>query len=126
MLSWILIGIAVYYVAVMTPSTILIPQIGLGSYLGPRDTRPEIGQLEGRAKRAVDNLRESFPVFLALGALAFVIPAADIALATTGAAIFVVARAAYHIVYLMGIPLLRSAIWTVGAVGLGIMAFALI
>ncbi len=126
MLFWILIGIVVYFVAVVTPSTILIPQIGLGSYVGPRDVRPEIGKLEGRAKRAVDNLRESFPVFLGLSALAFVIPTADIGLATTGAATFVIARAAYHIVYLMGIPLLRSAIWTVGAVGLGLMAIALV
>ena len=126
MLFWLLAGIVVYYLAVLSPSLVLIPQIGLGSYLGSRDIRPDMGKIEGRMRRAVDNLRESFPVFLGLGTLALVVPEADIALAVTGAMTFVVARAAYHIAYMMGIPLLRSTIWTVGGVGLGLMAIALV
>lgn len=126
MLFWILTGIIVYVAIVMSPSLILIPQIGLGSYLGSRDTRPDPSVIEGRCRRAVDNLRESFPVFLGLGALAFAVPEADLAFAATGAAIFVIARAVYHMLYLMAVPVLRSAVWTVGAVGLVMMALALL
>ncbi len=126
MLFWILAGIVVYYLAVLSPSLVLIPQIGLGSYLGSRDSRPDVGKIEGRLRRAVDNLRESFPIFLGLGVLAFVVPDADSGMATTGAMTFVIARLAYHLIYLMGIPLLRSTIWTVGAIGLGLMAVALV
>lgn len=126
MLFWILTGIVVYFAAVLSPSLILIPKIGLGSYLGSRDTRPDPSVIEGRMRRAVDNLRESFPVFLGLGALAHAVPEADVGLAATGAATFVIARATYHIVYMMAVPVLRSTIWTVGAVGLIIMAVAIV
>lgn len=126
MLLWIFAGIIVYYVAVLSPSLFLIPQIGLASYLGTRDSRPDMGTMEARLRRAVDNLRENFPVFLALAVLTIVVPETDQGLAVTGAATFVIARAAYHAVYLLGIPVLRSTLWTVGAVGMGIMAFAIV
>ncbi|MCI2399774.1 MAPEG family protein [Aliiroseovarius subalbicans] len=88
---------------------------------GNRDTRPEPGVLGGRMERALVNMIEALIVFLPLAVLA---EAKGID-ATTGATVFLLARVAYVPAYAAGIPLLRSAIWTVGHVGLGMMVWAL-
>jgi uncharacterized MAPEG superfamily protein len=41
-----------------------------------------------------------------------------------GAVVFVVARIVYWPIYLAGIPGLRTAVWTVGVVGLAVLASA--
>ena len=68
----------------------------------------------------------NFPTFLALAVLAMIVPETDMAFAKLGAAIFVVSRAIFHVVYMMGIPVLRSVIWTAGWIGQIMMAVALV
>ena len=126
MLFWIFAGMVVFYTAAMSPSLFLIGRLGVMGYMGARDEEPTKARIHARATRAVDNFRENFPTFLALAILAFVIPVTDMSMATTGAAIFVISRAVFHIVYMMGIPVLRSVVWTIGAIGQLMMAFALV
>lgn len=126
MLFWILIALLIYYVGVFLPSLILVPRIGLPSYMGSRDADPDPTVIQARAKRATANLQENLAPFLALAILAMVVPAADMAQAVLGAKVFVIARLVYLPLYMLAVPVARSTAWTVGFVGLIVMALALL
>lgn len=126
MLTWLLLGTVLYLLTAYVPSLFLLTTIGVGGYLGSRDAEPERGPMHGRAKRAVANYVENYPVFMALGVLALVVPEADLAMATMGATLFVIARLVYLPMYLFAVPVLRSAVFTLGWVGMAMMGFALI
>lgn len=126
MLTWLLIGTLVYALTFFTPSLFLIGAVGVGKYLGSRDEEPELSPVHGRAKRANRNFNENYPVFMGLGILAFVVPEAGLASATTGAMIFVIARIIYLPLYLAAVPVMRSLVYTIGFAGLVMMGLALI
>jgi uncharacterized MAPEG superfamily protein len=97
---------------------------GMKVGLSNRDRLPEATPLGGRAERAAANTKENFILFAALALTAQVAGLAE--QATAGAAVFFWARVIYLPVYLLGITYLRSAIWGVGVVGLGMMVLALL
>ena len=141
MVTWLLLGITVHFVAVFLPGLFLIPQMGLGGYLGSRDGEPVASGLYGRARRALRNSNENMAAFVGLAAAAMameamqgeavILPvgspgAVDMELATLGAMVFVIARAAFLPLYLMGAPVVRSGAWVAGLIGLIMMAFSLL
>lgn len=126
MLTWILLGLGVHFAGVFLPSTMLLPRVGVSAYAGSRDNDPEPTAMQGRAMRAVRNMQESLPAFLALAILALITPDADIARALLGAQLFVVARAVYLPLYVFAVPFVRSLVWTAGFIGLVLMALALV
>jgi uncharacterized MAPEG superfamily protein len=75
--------------------------------------------------KAAHNLSENLPVFLGLGLLALLVEGANMALAVWGAQVFVLSRILYVGVYIAGVPLVRSVVFTVGLAGLIMMAAAL-
>ena len=87
---------------------------------------PTPSPLHGRAQRASRNYKENYPVFMALGILALVVPEADMGLAVMGAMTFVLARLIYLPLYLAAIPALRSTAFTVGWLGMIAMGWALV
>ena len=87
--------------------------------LGPRDDPPTQSRIGGRAERALANMHEALPVFLALALLNLILGTG--ALATTGATVFFVARLLYVPAYLVGIPGIRTLIWIASVVGLVMM-----
>jgi uncharacterized MAPEG superfamily protein len=93
--------------------------------LGSRDTQPPMPPAGARAERALTNMHEALPVFLAL-ALLHVFRGSESALAVQGAWIFLVARAFYVPAYLSGVFGLRSLIWVASWVGLMMMLMALL
>jgi uncharacterized MAPEG superfamily protein len=93
--------------------------------LGPRDERPPQSQMGARAERALANMHEALPVFLALALLNLVVKTAG-PLAINGAWVFLVARILYVPAYLSGITGVRTAIWIVGWVGLVLMLVPLL
>jgi uncharacterized MAPEG superfamily protein len=97
---------------------------GMKVGLSNRDHLPEATALGGRAERAAANTKENFVLFVALALTAQLAGLAE--QATAGAAVFFWARVIYLPVYLFGITYLRSAIWGVGVVGLGMMLLALL
>jgi uncharacterized MAPEG superfamily protein len=125
MLFWIFAAVIVYAVQVFIPPLFLLAQTGIGTYLGARDNEPALGTHAGRARRAVKNMQENMPVFLAFAVLAIVL-GKEAGLALLGAQIFVLARVGFAIVYQMGVPVLRSALYLTGFAGLAIMAFGLV
>ena len=95
-------------------------QVGLPALAGNREGLPEITGWAGRAARAHRNMLENLVLF---AALVLVAVAAGKTNATTllGAQIFLYARLAYAVVYVAGIPWLRTGVWTVSVVGLAMI-----
>lgn len=93
--------------------------------LGNRDDMPPFTASGARAARALANLQEALPVFLALALLNLIVTP-NAAQAVTGATIFLVARVLYAIIYIAGIPVLRTLIWVASWVGLILMLLPLL
>ncbi len=87
--------------------------------LGPRDDWKPLTGVGGRAERALANMKEALPVFLALALLNLILGTGN--LATTGATVFLVARALYVPAYLSGLVGVRTLVWMASLVGLVLM-----
>lgn len=126
MLTWLLLGIVVYYVQVFLPATAKYLILGTTDYMGSRDNDPELTGMAGRLERAHNNMRENFPIFGIL-ALATMITGTDSAsMAILGAQIFVIARALYIPLYAFAVPYIRSLAAVAGWVGMILMVVALL
>lgn len=97
---------------------------GLKAGMSNREHLPEPTPLGGRADRAAQNTKENFILFVPLALVAHVAGVGE--QATLGAAIFFWTRVVYLPVYVLGITVVRSLIWGVGIVGLGMMVKALL
>ena len=98
---------------------------GLNLAFGNREDLPEPTLLAGRAERAMRNMLENMVLFIALLVTAHGAGVSDTRVAI-GAQIFFWARLAYFPVYLAGIQYLRTAVWTVGLIGLLLILAAVI
>ena len=92
-------------------------QVGLATLMGNREGIPEIRGWGGRAARAHRNMLENLVLFAAL-VLAAVIAGKTNDMTLLGAQIFLYARIAYAVVYIAGLPWIRTAVWAVSIVGL--------
>ncbi|MEJ5080163.1 MULTISPECIES: MAPEG family protein [unclassified Ochrobactrum] len=93
---------------------------------GPRDNGLKAsGHLAGRAERASNNFRETYPAFVAL-ALGLVFKGDAATLGLYGAWIWFICRIVYVPLYLAGIPYIRSLVWVGSLAGLALMFFNLV
>ena len=124
-LKYLLLSTILCFVQVLIAASGANSQVGLNSLAGNRDSLPAITGWAGRAKRAHLNMVENLVLFAALVLIA---AAAGKANATTamGAMIFFWARLAYAIIYLIGIPWLRTVAWFVSVIGMAMIAWALL
>ena len=99
----------------------------LGPYLlGPRDDNRQSGNvMAGRLKRALENLLETYPAFVAL-ALALAVTGKTGGVAATGAWVWLIARVVYVPLYAFGVPAVRTLAWVVSVVGLLMMLVRLV
>ena len=88
---------------------------------GNRDDLPAPSPMSARADRAARNMVENLLLF-AVVVLAARLAGAPPQTLARGAAIFFWARVAYFIVYVAGIPYLRTAVWAVALGGLMMIA----
>jgi uncharacterized MAPEG superfamily protein len=93
--------------------------------LSNRDHVRPLTLMGQRAQRALANMHEALPVFLALALMNMIVGTAA-GLAITGATVFLIARAVYVAVYLSGVAVVRTLVWLVGWVGLSLMLVPLI
>lgn len=100
-------------------------QVGLAKLAGNRDGMPEITGWGGRAARAHRNMLENLVLFAAL-VLAAVVAGKTNDTTLLGAQIFLWARVAYAVVYVAGLPWIRTAIWGVSVVGLAMIFVQLV
>jgi uncharacterized MAPEG superfamily protein len=92
-------------------------QIGLPILAGNRETLPGVTGWAGRAQRAHRNMLENFVLFATLVLVAQVAGKTN-AMTALGAELFFWARLAYAVVYVAGVPWLRTGVWGVSVAGL--------
>jgi uncharacterized MAPEG superfamily protein len=95
-------------------------QAGLPWAASNRDAPADFTGWVGRAHRAHHNMLESLVLFAALVLVAHAAGRED-AMTALGAQIFIWARAAYAVIYLAGLPYLRTAAWLAAVVGLALI-----
>ena len=92
-------------------------QYGVMPLFGNREGLPALTGWAGRAQRAHRNMLENLVLFAAL-VLVCVVTNKTNANTLLGAQLFFWARLAYAVIYLAGIPYLRTAAWLVSIIGL--------
>ena len=91
---------------------------------GPRDEPMLLGGVSGRLDRAFRNYMETFPFFAAAVITAYLAgKLGDLTL--WGSALYVAARAIYVPIYAVGIPGLRTLVWLVSLIGIGMIVAAI-
>jgi len=109
---------------ILVPTVLAITGNGLAWALGNRERTPEPTALLARAKRASANLQENLPMFAILVLVAHVSATAD-ATSALGAQLFFGARVAHGLIYIGGVPGLRTLSYAVSLVGMGMIAAAI-
>lgn len=100
-------------------------QVGLPKLAGNRDDMPKLTGWAGRAERAHRNMLESLVLFAVL-VLLLAATGKSNAATLLGAQLFFWARLAYAVVYLIGIPWLRTGLWGVSMAGLVVLFLQLV
>lgn len=124
-LKYLLFSTILCFVQVLIAATGANQQVGLPTLAGNREGLPEIAGWAGRARRAHLNMIENLVLFAALVLIA---AAAGKANATTamGAMIFFWGRLAYAVIYLIGVPWLRTLLWFISVIGMAMIAWVLL
>jgi uncharacterized MAPEG superfamily protein len=117
------VGLCVVQMLVAVMSA--LPQVGIGALAGNREKMPALDGLAGRALRAHYNMLENLPLFAALVLVAAVAGRAN-ATTALGAEIFFFARLVHAVVYLVGIPYLRTLVWLASMIGLAMIFLQLL
>lgn len=105
--------------------TALIAGYGVGGMLRSRGDIPVPKPgFAGRTDRAIENLKENLFFFIPLCLLTVVLDVSN-GWTTGGAQLFVVARLAHAVLYLIGVPGLRSIAFGAGTAGLVLMVIGL-
>lgn len=124
-LKYLLLSTILCFVQMLIAATGANQQVGLPTLAGNREDMPPMTGWAGRARRAHLNMIENLVLFAALVLIA---AAAGKANATTamGAMIFFWGRLAYAVIYLVGIPWLRTLAWFVSVIGMAMIAWVLL
>jgi len=126
-LSLVVWSLILAFVQIILFDVVRTGQYGLKWNTGPRDETnlPDISPLGGRLKRAQDNLFETLPLFIAAVLVAH-ITNRETDLVTLGAEIWFGARVLYVPLYAFGVRQVRSLVWIVSIVGLGMIVAPLV
>jgi len=112
------------FVQVLAAVALANMQVGLPELAGNREGLSLSG-IAGRAKRAHANMLENLILFAAL-VLVVQIAGLNNDLTALGAQIFVVARLVYAVIYIAGVPWLRTATWFVAVIGMAMIAWPIV
>jgi uncharacterized MAPEG superfamily protein len=124
-LKYLLLSVLLTFVQVLIAAAAANQSVGLNTLAGNREGMAELTGFAGRARRAHLNMIENMALFTALVLVAAVAGKAN-AMTAMGALIFFWARLAYAVIYLIGIPWLRTLAWFVSVIGMVIIALQLI
>lgn len=123
---WVLGWSAVLLIVQVIAQASATGDLGPSYLFSSRDeARVSKSVVAGRLLRALHNLLETYPAFIALAA-ALALTGKTGGIAATGAIIWLVARVLYVLVYATGIPVVRTFIWFASIIGLVMMAIRLL
>jgi uncharacterized MAPEG superfamily protein len=125
LLFYLLLSVILCFVQMLIAATGANTQVGLPTLAGNREDLPEMTGWAGRARRAHLNMIENLVLFAALVLIAATAGKAN-ATTAMGAMIFFWARLAYAVIYLIGIPWLRTLAWFVSVIGMVMIAWVLL
>src|SRR5690348_17037186 len=113
---WLSVILGLVHVAIAAAAA--VAKRGQAWGFGPRDETPApLGTLGARLERAWKNFLETFPLFV--GAVVVLASTnGNVDLAGIGAMLYFWARLAYLPIYAIGIPFVRTAVWTVSLAGI--------
>ena len=115
MLCWSLV---LGLVQLVISTTLSVKDWGIPYARGPRDNpSPPVAILTGRLQRAFHNFRETF-VYFAVAVILVAVLNKTNATTALGAQLYFWSRVAYVPAYAVGIPMLRTAVWTASIIGL--------
>jgi len=115
-------AVALTVVQMLVAVTGAFTKVGLLPLVGNRENFPALAGWPGRAERAHRNMIHNLVLFAALVLVAAVSGKTNDA-TLLGAQLFFWARVAYAIVYLIGLPWLRTGVWFASVIGL-VLIFA--
>jgi uncharacterized MAPEG superfamily protein len=110
-------SVALAVVQVLVAVTGAFTQVGLMKLVGNREDMPKLTGWVGRAERAHINMVVNLVLFTAL-LLGVVVLGRSNAMTLLGAQLFFWCRVAYAVIYLAGLPWLRTVSWVGSIVGL--------
>ncbi len=123
-LKYLLFSVLLTFVQVLVAAASANQAVGLETLAGNREGMGELAGFAGRARRAHLNMIENMVLFTALVLVTAVAGKAN-AMTALGALIFFWARLVYVVIYLIGIPWLRTLAWAVSVVGMILIAIQL-
>ena len=110
-------SVALAFVQMLIAMTGRVLEVGLPSFVGNREDLPPLSGWMGRADRAYRNMLENLLLFAVL-VIVLEVTNKDDEVTGLGAQLFFWARCVYVIVYVAGVPWLRTLVWAVSVVGL--------
>ena len=116
------VGLLVVIILIQASGSTL--QVGLMKALGNRDNVPAATGWVGRAVRCADNQVVSLVLFAPL-VLATVLVRQTDHWSALGSSVYLYARLAYTVCYLIGIPYLRTLCWLGGMAGIALVGYSL-
>jgi uncharacterized MAPEG superfamily protein len=118
-------AVVLAFVQVLMAVTGAFLQVGLPMLAGNREKFPEITGWAGRAQRAHRNMMENLPLFIALVFVGVAVQKGN-EITVLGAQLFFWGRFAYALLYIGGIPWLRTGAWFVSVAGMVMMFLQLL
>lgn len=118
-------SVALAAVQVVVAALGTVGTVGLPTAVGNRADMPAFQGWAGRAQRAHRNMLESLILFAPLVLMAEALGKFN-AMTALGAELFFWARLTYAVVYLIGIPWLRTLIWGFSVAGLVLIFLQLV
>ncbi|HJQ60473.1 MAG TPA: MAPEG family protein [Vineibacter sp.] len=122
LLTW---SVALMFVQVVIAAQGASGQLGIATLAGNREDLPTISGWAGRARRAHLNMLENLVLFAILVLVAKVANKTD-GMTALGAHLFFWGRLAYAVLYIAGIPWIRTGAWLVSVVGMVLIFIRLI
>ena len=120
------LGALLLFVHIFTATRFKTAQYGRKWNVGARDeTLPEANPMTGRTMRAQANFQETFPIAI-IALLGVVIAGRTSNLTALGGWIWLGARIVYLPLYASGVRGIRTAVWTISMVGLGMVLWPLL
>ena len=116
-LSYLVFSAILTFVQMLVAAGAATLQFGIQTNAGNRDNVPKFEGFCGRASRAHSNMLENLILFAILVLSAHAVGVSS-ALTLLGAQLFFFGRVVYAIVYWIGIPWVRSAVWGVSVLGM--------